>query len=261
MSVSSRFHDKIRAGKPCFGTAVTFSDATVTEALCEVLDFVWIDTEHNPLSLEAVQGHVMAAKGTGTTVIVRVPWNDPTLVKPVLDIGALGIIVPMVKTVDDVRLAVQSCLYPPQGVRGYGPRRATSYGRIGSAEYCRQANESVMPIVMIEQKEAVENIEDILAVEGLAGVAIGPMDLAGSMGYAGHPGTPAVVEAVQHVIDKTRETDRFVGIGASEDADVLTDLFKRGVQWSLSGNDYNLMIRWADSVMREVEANLAAAES
>jgi 4-hydroxy-2-oxoheptanedioate aldolase len=118
-----------------------------------------------------------------------------------------------------------------------------------------------MPIVMIEQKEAVENIEDILAVEGLAGVAIGPMDLAGSMGYSGLPGTPSVVEAVQHVIDKTRETDRFGGIGASEDVDVLTDLFKRGVHWSLVGNDYNLMIRWARSVTQEVEANLAAAAS
>ena len=80
MLTSSRFLDKTGSGEPCFGTAITFADAKVTEALCQVLDFVWIDTEHNPLSLEVVQAHPMATKGSGTTPIVRVPWNDPVMI-------------------------------------------------------------------------------------------------------------------------------------------------------------------------------------
>jgi 2-keto-3-deoxy-L-rhamnonate aldolase RhmA len=115
------FREKLRRGQVCLGTVISFTDPTVTEALCPLLDFVWIDMEHNALSLETVQAHVMATKGSETTPLVRVPWNDPVLVKPVLDIGAAGVIVPMVRTPDDVRRAVAACLYPPEGSRGFGP--------------------------------------------------------------------------------------------------------------------------------------------
>ena len=103
MENANKFGDKIRRGEVSLGTAITFVDSTVTEALCGLLDFVWIDMEHNALSLENVQAHIMATKGSDTTSLVRVPWNDPVLIKPVLDIGADGIIVPLVRTADDVR--------------------------------------------------------------------------------------------------------------------------------------------------------------
>src|SRR5690349_5470490 len=122
--------DKLRRGQVCLGTTITFADPTVTEALCGVLDFVWIDMEHNPLSLEAVQGHIMATKGSDTTPLVRVPWNDPVLIKPVLDIGAAGVIIPLIRTADDARRAVAACRYPPDGIRGFGPRRPSNYGRL-----------------------------------------------------------------------------------------------------------------------------------
>ena len=127
----------MRRGEVCLGTAISFSDPTVTEALCNVLDFVWIDTEHNPLSLEDVQGHIMATKGTDVLPLVRVPWNDPVLIKPILDIGAAGVIVPMIRTADDVRLAVAACRYPPEGIRGFGPRRPSNYARLGGPEFCK----------------------------------------------------------------------------------------------------------------------------
>jgi 4-hydroxy-2-oxoheptanedioate aldolase len=100
------FVDKMRDGQVTVGTAVTFSDATVTEALSTVFDFVWIDMEHNPLTLSDVQAHIIATKATDCTPIVRVAWNDPVLIKPVLDIGAAGIVVPFIRTVEDARLAV-----------------------------------------------------------------------------------------------------------------------------------------------------------
>ena len=99
------------------------------EALCDLLDFVWIDMEHNALWLEAVQAHIIATKGSRTVPLVRVRTNDPVLIKPVLDIGAAGIIVPWFDTVQEATLAVQACRYPPQGIRGIGPRRASNYGR------------------------------------------------------------------------------------------------------------------------------------
>ena len=258
MPTDNHFIAKMRRGEPCLGTAITFSDPTVTEALCNVLDFVWIDTEHNPLNPSAVQGHIMATRSSLTTAIVRVPWNDPVLVKPVLDMGAEGIIVPMVRTADDVRQVVASCLYPPEGIRGFGPRRPTNYARMDSEEYCRHANESIMPIVMIEQDDAVKNIEVILAVPGLTAVAIGPNDLANSMGHTGRPDHPDVVAAIEHVIDKSRAAGIFVGIGLPEDFDVLTGWFDRGIQWSLMGNDYSLMLKRADETAAHVRDHMTS---
>src|SRR6266851_735325 len=163
MENAIKFRDKIGRGEVCIGTFITCTDPAITEALCSVSDFVWIDTEHNALSLETVQAHLMATKGSDTASLVRVPWNDPVLIKPVLDIGAAGVIVPLVKTADDVRLAVSACRYPPQGVRGYGPRRPSHFGTRGGAEYCKLANETIITIVQIEQVEAINNIAEILA--------------------------------------------------------------------------------------------------
>jgi len=95
MENANKFREKIHRGEVSLGTTITFVDSTVTEALCSLLDFVWIDMEHNALSLETVQAHLMATKGSNTTSLVRVPWNDPVLIKPVLDIGADGVIVPL----------------------------------------------------------------------------------------------------------------------------------------------------------------------
>ena len=82
MENASYFRDKIRSGELCIGTNITFTDPTATEALCRMFDYVWIDMEHNALSLESVQGHIMATKGSRTTPLVRVPWNDPVMIKP-----------------------------------------------------------------------------------------------------------------------------------------------------------------------------------
>src|SRR6516165_5848185 len=165
---NGRFREKLKAGQTCLGTAITFTDATVTEALCPLLDFVWIDMEHNALSLETVQAHIMATKASETTPLVRVPWNDPVLIKPVLDIGAAGVIVPLIRTAEEARRAVAACLYPPDGIRGFGPRRPSNYGRLGGPEFCRAANASVLPMVQIEHIEAVEHIGEILAVPRVA---------------------------------------------------------------------------------------------
>jgi 4-hydroxy-2-oxoheptanedioate aldolase len=239
------FRDKIAAGKTLLGTCITFVDPTVTEALTRVLDFVWIDTEHNALSLERVQGHIMATKGTETTPLVRVPANDPVLIKPVLDIGAAGVIVPLVKTADDVRLAVAACRYPPEGVRGFGPRRPTGFGARGGPEYCRLANQTIITIVQIEQAEALENIAAILAVPGLTSVVVGPNDLAASLGYTGQPRHPEVLRAIDTVIAKSREAKIPMGIAVGDDPELLVEWADKGVNWLAIAADYALLMRAA----------------
>lgn len=253
MENAHAFRDKIRRGQVCLGAGITFTDPTATEALCGVVDYVWIDMEHNALSLEAVQGHIMATKGSDTASLVRVRWNDPVLIKPVLDIGADGVIVPLVRTVEDVERAVAACRYPPEGIRGYGPRRPSNYGRTGGAEFCRAANEAVIVTVQIEHIDAVRNLDGILAVPGLTGIMIGPNDLSGSMGYMGQTRHPEVMEAIETVITRAKQAGVYVGIAAS---DRVSEWADRGAQWLLIGEDYSLMLQAADEVAGRVRDHL-----
>jgi 2-keto-3-deoxy-L-rhamnonate aldolase RhmA len=243
MESQAGFRSKLQAGQACLGTCITFADPTVTEALCDLLDFVWIDTEHNPLTLESVQGHVMATKGTATTPLVRVAWNDPVLIKPVLDLGAAGVIVPLVKTAEDVRRAVAACKYPPSGVRGYGPRRPSKFGRDGGPAYVQRANDSVIVVVQIEHIDAVNNLDDILAVPGLTSVVVGPNDLAGSLGHMGEPSHPTVVQTIERVIDKANRANVPIGLAIGGEPEALAGWLKKGVRWLSIAADFHLLLR------------------
>ncbi|OFX13419.1 MAG: hypothetical protein A2Z18_01455 [Armatimonadetes bacterium RBG_16_58_9] len=249
MQNTAMFLDKIRGGQVCFGTVMTSTDPLLTEALCSVLDLIWVDAEHAAFSVETLQLHAMAAKGTGVALIVRVGWNDPVLIKPILDLGADGIIVPLIRTAEDASRAVAACLYPPAGMRGFGPKRANNYGGYGGGpEFCKLADESVMKIVQIEHVDAVENLDEILAVPGLTSIMIGSNDLAGSMGLIGQPRHPDVLRAISQVIEKTRKTDVFVGMALGDDPDPIKGWIDMGVQWFALGCEYTLLLRGACDV-------------
>lgn len=255
------FRTKLREGGVCLGTCITFSDATVTEALSGIFDFVWIDMEHNPLSLESVQAHVMATKGSRATALVRVPWNDPVLIKPVLDLGAAGVIVPLIRSADEVARAVAACRYPPEGIRGFGPRRPTDYGRNGGPDYCRAANENVVTIVQIEHADAVRDIDAILAVPGLTSVVIGPNDLSGSLGHMGEPRHPQVLRAIDTVLASARSAGVPVGIAVGDDPAVLCEWIDKGVSWIAIGADFVLLTAAARRAVQSIRAHERGREA
>jgi len=253
MENARKFRNKIRNGQVCLGVGITFTDSTATESLCSTVDFVWIDMEHTGLSLESVQGHIMATKGSDAASLVRVRWNDPVLIKPVLDIGAAGVIIPMVRTADEARRAVAACLYPPDGIRGFGPRRPSDYGRNFGPEFCKAANETIIIIAQIEHIDAVRNIDEILAVPGLTGIVFGPYDLSGSMGHMAEPGHPEVVQAMETVVAKARNTGLLIGTGAG-DAQGAKEWLDKGVQWLILGVDYTFLVKAASDVIKQVRA-------
>lgn len=261
MENANAFREKLRHNQICLGVGITFTDPTVTEALSSHLDFVWIDMEHNALSLETVQGHIMATKGSMAAPLVRVPWNDPVLIKPVLDIGAAGVVVPLIRTAEDARRAVAACLYPPEGIRGYGPRRPSSYGRLGGPDFCRDANKTVITIVQIEHVDAVANLDEILAVPGLTAIVVGPNDLSGSMGLMGQARHPDVLSTIETIIAKARKAGIYVGIGIGDDPDVLIEWVGKGMQWLVMGTDFTLMLRAADFVSGRVRNHIRATLS
>ncbi len=256
MPAPNAFREKMLRGEVCLGTGITFTDPSVTEALAGALDFVWIDAEHGPLSIETVQLHLMAVHGSSAFPLVRVAWNDPVLIKPVLDVGAPGIIIPLIRTPDDAQRAIAACRYPPKGIRGFGPRRASDYGRWGGPDFCSAADASIMINVQIEHADAVCNLDAILATEGLSGVVIGPNDLAASMGHTGQPDHPEVQTAIDTVIAKSRAASKFVGIGSSADPEALANWARRGVQWLSMGADFILLRQRALDTVREVLGKL-----
>lgn len=255
MENASRFRERLAAGKLLLGTCITFSDPTVTEALCSSLDFVWIDAEHAPLTISDVQGHIMATKGTEVTPLVRVGANDPALVKPVLDAGAAGVIIPLVRTADDVRAAVAACRYPPEGIRGFGPRRPARYGTHGGPEYARQANQSIITIVQIEQAEALDNLEAILAVQGLTSIVIGPQDLAASLGHTAEPRHPDVLAAIDRILAQARNARIPVGIAVGVEPEFLVEWADKGIQWIAMGADFMLLGRAAAQLTKHVRVH------
>ena len=261
MENAGRFRDKLRRGQIPLGCGVSFSDPTVTELISQTLDFAFIDMEHNAHSLETVQGHIMATKGSDAAALVRVAWNDAVLIKPVLDIGADGIVAPLVRSVEDVQLTVSACLYPPQGERGFGPRRPIRYGRTPDAEYCRRANREIICIVQIEHIDAVNVIDEIVRVPGLTAIMIGANDLAGSMGHMGHPEHPEVQSAIETVVSTAHHAGVFPGIGLADDPEALIEWMKKGIQWVLMGVDWAHLAKAIDTSAGRLRSHLNQPES
>ncbi len=247
-----RLREKLRSGQICLGTGVTFTDPTVTESLAARVDFLWIDLEHNPTNLETMQAHLIAARAGGTAALVRVPSGEIGWVKRVLDTGAEGIILPQAADADAVRAFVSACRYPPMGTRGFGPRRPSRYGELQGDEYLQHANRHVFTAVQIETREALEQVEEIAAIEGLDSVALGPNDLSGAIGQLGHLDDPKVNEAIRRVADAAHAAGKSCGAGLGASVEYAETLAELGVDWLQIGNDFEYMNRFAVSLFDAV---------
>jgi 2-keto-3-deoxy-L-rhamnonate aldolase RhmA len=196
----NRMKRELAAGNVCIGATITVYSPAFAEMLARVgLDWLWIDTEHTAISLEEVSVILQATNGTNVSTVLRVPWNDKTLIKRAIDTGPDCILVPMINTAADAEAAVRAMKYPPVGERGAGIGRAQAYG-MAIGEYLSTANDEVTFMAQIEHIEAVENIDAIVKVPGLDSVMVGALDLSGSMGKLGQTDDPEVEAAVQKVL-------------------------------------------------------------
>lgn len=188
---AQKLRQKLIKGEVLVGAHVFFDDGAITETFGYMgFDYVWIDGEHCAFDKQSILAHVVGASAGGTASIVRVAWNDPVLIKPVLEMGADGLILPMVCSGEEARAAVAACMYPPRGNRGFGPRRANQYGALSTAEYIEDVEQSFLRILQIEHKRAVEQIDEILKVEGIDALIVGTHDMSASYGYLGQVNHP-----------------------------------------------------------------------
>ena len=206
------FLSKIRDDGPAIGMLVTLADPAVSELAGDAgYDFTWIDMEHMPHTLQTVQGHVIAARASGCAPFVRVPWNEPGILKPVLDLAPAGVIVPMVNSAKEAAAAVAACRYPPRGIRGCGVRRAAGYGAMPFKEYLDSSAENPLVIPQIEHVDAVENLDEILQVEGIDHFCVGPCDLSGSMGCLNEMDDPELNRVLDETAARIKSAGKWLG--------------------------------------------------
>ncbi len=250
------FRDQLSNGNLCLGASVTFSDPAVTEALCDSADFIWIDTEHTTMNLESVTHHLMAARAGQTVALVRVPSSALGQIKPVLDAGAPGIIVPQVRSAIEVQSIVDMCRYPPNGNRGFGPHRPSNYGRTLSDIdlYKTTMNNNLFVSVQIENIEAYKELEAIAAIPGLDSLVIGPVDLSGSMGFLGQLNHSDLTVAMERIIDVGHEAGLSIGMGMGTDYAFGQRWSRRGVDWIQVACDYSYMISGFEHITGEIRA-------
>jgi 4-hydroxy-2-oxoheptanedioate aldolase len=244
-------HPRIAKGNFALGTWVTMLDPAVPELLAGAgYDLLIVDGEHGPAATSDLARILIATRASGVPVLYRVGANEPVRIMHALDAGASGVVVPQIRTVADAERAVAWCRYPPAGLRGIAPRRASGYGR-GTGAYMAAANALVTCCIQIETREALADLDAILAVPGIDTILIGPNDLAAAMGHIGDLAHPDVETAIRHVGERGQAAGVPVGAwaGSTEQARTRRD---QGYAWATVGSDYAFMVAAADAAVREV---------
>ena len=252
MGVVAQFRKRMDSGARCVGPSITFCDPALTEAIAPESDFLWIDTEHSPMSIQTLTGHLLAAKACNKPALIRVPSSAIGNIKRTLDAGTDGIIVPQIKTLEEAFNVVADCRYPPLGTRGFGPRRGMDYGRKSLKDYLEEAATELFVAVQIEHVGAVSEIDSILDIPGLDSVVLGPMDLSGSLGHLGNLSHPSVIETIEKVITAARNKHVYVGMGMGADQEFALHWLARGVNWVQLGCDYEYLVQGATKLFNSV---------
>ncbi len=194
---------------------LTIPSAWSAEILAHTgFDALTIDMQHGLADYDTAVTMLQAISTTDTVPLVRVPWNEPVAIMRILDAGAYGIIGPMINNRAEVEAFVGACRYPPAGYRSYGPIRANVYA---GDDYFDHANDTVLSLAMIETSEALDNLDDILSVEGLDGIYVGTIDLSISMGLPDHGNldNPKLKRAIEKILASTEKHNLIAGIHAS----------------------------------------------
>lgn len=209
-------------------------------------DWILIDTEHSPNEPPAVLAQLQAMQAGTATPIVRPAWNDPILIKRLLDIGTQAVLVPFVQNAEEAAKAVAACRYPPAGIRGItASGRGSQYGRVKN--YLQQADDEICVLVQVETREALHEIEAIASVPGVDGVFIGPADLSASLGHIGNPAHPQVQAAIEDAARRLAGIGKPAGILTASEADA-----RRYIEWGYRfvavGSDLGLLAKGADAL-------------
>ena len=238
---TNHVRQKLKAGQATVGCFLGLGSPNVAEQMAlSDFDFVVIETEHNGLDMAEVQHMLMATNSSDTIPIVRIPNSDQLFIQRSLDIGAQGIMVPLLRTAEQAQAVVRTTRYPPEGIRGFGPLRASQY-TLDYPDYLARSNDNILVSFVLETREAMENLEEITAVPGVDALFLGLWDLYLNYGVSPfempHPEMDRVID---RAIDVCSASGIALGMGASTPED-LVKWRDRGLTFLGYGPDYMLL--------------------
>lgn len=244
--------DKLRAGQPAVGSWLGLCSPIAAENMAQIgWDWLVVDAEHSPVGFETMVNCFRAIQLGGAVPMARVPWNDTVWIQRTLDAGALGLVVPMVNSVEDAKAAVGNMKFATRGQRSWGSSRVAAYIE---GDYLDWANEHLAIIVMIETIQAVQQAEAIMAVDGVVGCFIGPNDLSLSMNLSRTdigPGT-AHEAAMQTVLQACKNTGKAAGKHCFSAAEV-TERIGQGFQYLALSSDAALLNQMAADTFKAID--------
>jgi len=252
MSYINPMRKLLSENKYVLGTHTGMNEPGITELLGKLYDFVWIDMEHSSLDKRDIYYHILAAKAAGTASLIRVPWNDPVLAKPILDMGPDAIIFPQVNTLEQAKAAIAACTYPTKGVRGWGPMRANDYGLMNTDKFIAESKsyDRVFIILQVESYIALEELEEIVKLPEIGAICVGPADTSGSMGKLVQMRDPEVLKVYDKMGEIISKSDipMMVSIGFVEPD--ISEWKARGVRIFGIDTDLGMIIQ---SAKRDLE--------
>lgn len=231
--------EKLENKEKINGTLVCLTDPCSCEIIGNIgYDCVWIDMEHTYMSYKEVLCHLNAARSANLPAVVRLPQNDLTATKKVLEMGADGIIFPMAKTAQEIRGLIEMTLYPPNGTRGFGPLRAIGYGSVDAKEYVEKKSFDMLRFVQIEHIDMINELEEIVKIPYIDGFIFGPNDLSGSLGEFLNVYGEKNLSEMRRAIDILKKHGKYFGIaGGMAESDIQTwvqfnpDMLFAGADW------------------------------
>lgn len=252
---SNTFKQALAEGRPQIGLWSSLCSNLVADVLATSgYDWVLIDMEHSANDLMSVLGQLQAYEVGSTTPVVRVPSNEPVMVKRVLDLGARSILFPMVQDAAEAEAAVRSTRYPPRGNRGVAlGQRGSRFGRI--TDYTDRIDDEICVLVQIETRAALSRVAEIAAVDGVDGVFFGPADLSADMGLLGKPGHADVGAAMREGAADARRSGKPVGTLMGDEGQAIAWL-NEGFEFVACGVDIAMLARGADGLLTRVREAL-----
>lgn len=232
--------EKLKANQPALGAMLGLGSPNAAELMAQAgYEFLIIETEHNGLDTAQVE-HMLMAVGQHTIPIVRVPSHDPVFIQRALDVGAMGILVPMTRTAEEAAKIVSTTRYPPVGTRGFGPLRASQY-TFDYDDYYANANDNILVALIVETKEALDNLDEIASVPGVDALFFGLFDLCLSLGL--NPMQQPFAE-LEQAMEKAAEIGKKHGVAIGVGVPSMEELHQRneiGFRFHVYGTDYMLL--------------------
>lgn len=237
----NHFKRALKTGQPQFGLWLGLPDSICAEIGASAgFDWVLIDSEHAPYTMRDIHNSLQAVAPYEVSSIVRPVAGHTEILKQLLDVGAQTILVPMVETAEQARKLAKDVLYPPQGIRGVGSSMARAACWNGVKDYLHNANQEICLLVQVESEVAMQNLAEIVTVEGVDGVFIGPNDLAAAMNHVGNAAHPDVAKVIDAGLETILASDKAAGILAVDESRAK-DYVARGVNFIGVGVDASLL--------------------